>query len=81
MALVLAADDSHADLVVINLRISTRTNKNGSKASYGQLGHNTRDSKSGTPGGEILFNFGRREDVDPEALRRLVRSITRFLGP
>ena len=63
------------------LRISTRTNKDGSKASYVQLAHNTRDPKTGTPKAEILFNFGRREDVDLEALRRLVGSITRFLGP
>ncbi len=63
------------------LRISTRTNKDGSKASYVQLAHNARDPESGTPRAEILFNFGRREDVDLEALRRLVRSITRFLGP
>jgi len=63
------------------LRISTRTNKDGSQASYVQLAHNTRDPKTHTPRAEILFNFGRREDVDLEALRRLVRSITRFLGP
>jgi len=63
------------------LRISTRTNKDGSQASYVQLAHNTRDPKTKTPKAEILFNFGRREQVDLEALRRLVRSITRFLGP
>ena len=63
------------------LRISTRANKDGSKASYVQLAHNTRDPRSRTPKAEILFNFGRREEVDLDALRRLVRSITRFLGP
>lgn len=63
------------------LRITSRTNKNGSQAAYVQLAHNIRDPKTKTPKAEILFNFGRREEVDLEALRRLVRSITRFLGP
>ncbi|HPC82873.1 MAG TPA: transposase [Thermoanaerobaculaceae bacterium] len=43
--------------------------------------HNSRDPKTHTPKAEIFFHFGRREEVDLEALRRLVRSITRLLGP
>jgi len=67
--------------VVMYLRTSSRKNKDGSTAEYVQLAHNRRDSESGTPKAEILYNFGRRELVDVEALRRLVRSINRFLGP
>lgn len=29
----------------------------------------------------MLYNFGREEKVDREALKRLVASINRFLGP
>ncbi len=63
------------------LRITSRTTKDGSQVSYVQLAHNSGDPKTKTPKAEILFNFGRREEVDLEALRRLVRWITRFLGP
>jgi hypothetical protein len=63
------------------LRTSARTNKDGSVAEYVQLAHNYRDPETGRPKPQILFNFGRRESVDEEALRRLVRSINRFLGP
>jgi hypothetical protein len=62
------------------LRSSARTNKDGSVAEYVQLAHNYRDSETGRPKPRILFNFGRRESVDEQALRRLVRSINRFLG-
>lgn len=63
------------------LRTTARTNKDGSTATYVQLAHNYRDPKTGSPKPQILFNFGRRENVDSDALRRLVRSINRFLGP
>ena len=41
---------------------------------------------AGTPGprvpqAQVLYNFRREEDVDREALKRLVASINRFLGP
>lgn len=63
------------------LRVTSRTNKDRSKAAYVLLAHSRRDAETHTPEAEILFNFGRHEEVDLEALRRLVRSITRFLGP
>jgi len=63
------------------LRSSIRKNKDGSTVEYIQLAHNYRDPSTGAPKAQILFNFGRREQVDLEALRRLVRSIVRFLGP
>lgn len=50
-------------------------------AAYVQLAHNRRDPKTHTPKLEIFVNFGRREEVDLEALRQLVHSIARFLGP
>ncbi len=67
--------------VVMYLRVSSRTNKDGSKVEYVQLAHNYRDPETKTPKAKILYNFGRREEVDEEALRRLVKSICRFLKP
>jgi hypothetical protein len=63
------------------LRTTSRRNKDGSQACYVQLAHNFRDPDSGQPKAQILYNFGRKEEVDLQALRRLVASINRFLGP
>lgn len=48
---------------------------------YAQLSHNVRDPKTGQPRAQILYNFGRVDQLDLDALRRLVRSISRFLPP
>lgn len=48
---------------------------------YWQLAHNVRDPQTGRPKPIILYNFGRADQVDKEALRRLVRSVARFLPP
>lgn len=63
------------------IRICRRENKDGSVAEYAQLAHNYRDPITGRSKGKILYNFGRREAVDEDALRRLIDSIARFLGP
>ncbi len=63
------------------IRTPTRKNKDGSKVEYVQLAHNYRDPKTKTPKAKVLYSFGRREDVDVEALKRLVKSICRFLEP
>lgn len=63
------------------IRTISRKNKDGSVVRYIQLAHNVWDPKAGYPKAKVLFNFGREEDVDREALVRLVKSITRFLGP
>jgi transposase len=57
-----------------------RKNKDGSVAEYIQLAHNYRDPETKRPKPLILHNFGRREGIDEDGLRRLVRSINRFLG-
>lgn len=62
------------------LRTTTRKNKDGSVVQYVQLAHNFRDPESGRPKPDIIYNFGRRDEIDEEGLRRLVRSINRFLG-
>jgi len=63
------------------IRTTTRKNKNGSVVNYVQLAHNFRDKEAGHSKAKVLYNFGREEEVDKEALKRLVRSINRFLGP
>jgi hypothetical protein len=57
-----------------------RKNKDGSIAEYVQLAHNYRDPETKRPKPLVLYNFGRRETIDEDGLRRLVRSINRFLG-
>ena len=49
--------------------------------SYLQLAHNERHAETGSPVAKVIHNFGRADEVDREALRRLVASISRFLEP
>jgi len=63
------------------LRVSKRKNKDGSVVEYVSLAHNYHDSEVGYSKPNVLFNFGRRENIDEAGLRRLVSSINRFLGP
>src|SRR5262249_38906546 len=44
-----------------------------------QLAHNERNER-GVPVARVIHNFGREDQLDREALVRLVRSIQRFLG-
>ena len=63
------------------LRETRRTNKDGSVIAYLQLAHNERHPVTGSPVAKVIYNFGRADKVDREALRRLVSSISRFLEP
>ena len=48
---------------------------------YAQLAHNVRDPNTGQPRAQVLYHFGRVDQLDRAMLRRLVRSIARFLPP
>lgn len=48
---------------------------------YVSLAHNRRDPVTGQTKAQVLYNFGRKDQLDPEALKRLVKSISRFLEP
>jgi len=48
---------------------------------YVQLCHNHHDPQKGHSVTKVLYNFGRADQLDMEALRRLVRSVSRFLDP
>jgi len=65
----------------VYLRETRRKNKDGSVVSYLQLAHNERHPETGSPVARIIHNFGRADQVDREALRRLVASISRVLDP
>ena len=68
-------------LVGVYLRETRRKNKDGSVVSYLQLAHNERHPETGSPVARVIHNFGRADQLDREALRRLVASISRFLEP
>ncbi len=63
------------------IRTTARRNRDGSIVRYLQLAHNERDPQTGMPRARVLYNFGREDAVDREALARLVRSVSRFLSP
>ena len=48
---------------------------------HAQLAHNVRGPKAGQPRAQVLYHFGRVDQLDRAMLRRLVRSIARFLPP
>jgi transposase len=60
------------------LRKTQRHNKDSSVVRYVQLANNRR--VGGKTQAEVLVNFGREDQLDLDALRRLVASINRYLG-
>jgi transposase len=63
------------------IRKITRKNRDGSIVSYLQLAHNVRHPQKGYVKAEVIYNFGRQEDIDLAAIKRLVTSLCRFLSP
>ena len=63
------------------IRTIKRQNKDGSIVEYVQLAHNVRHPEKGYAKAEVIYSFGRREQLDIEALQRLVASISRFFSP
>lgn len=61
------------------IRKISRKNKDGTTVTYVQLAHNERDSLKGHPKAKVLYNFGRLDSLDVEQLKRLIKSISRFL--
>jgi len=64
----------------VYLRVTQRRNKGGEIVRYLQLAHNERNER-GVPVARVIHTFGREDEVDRQALVRLVASITRFLEP
>ena len=63
------------------VRTISRKNKDGSTVTYVQLAHNVRDPQSGQPKANVLHTFGRSDDLDVDAIKRLTKSLCRFLSP
>ena len=63
------------------MRTISRKNKDGSTTTYVQLAHNVRDPQSGFARARVLYTFGRADSLDLGAIRRLVRSLCRFISP
>ena len=63
------------------VRTISRKNKDGSKVTYVQLAHNVWDKEKGYARAEVIYSFGRADQLDIEAIRRLIKSLGRFLSP
>ena len=63
------------------LRPAPRRNKDGTQVRYLQLAHNVWDRAAKRSKVQVVYNFGREDAANREALQRLVASVTRFLGP
>lgn len=55
-----------------------RENRSGGH-SYVSLAHNERDEADGVSRARILYNFGRKDRLDLDAVRRLIASLSRYL--
>jgi hypothetical protein len=51
------------------IRTATRTNRDGTRVSYLRLAHNVWDPEKGPARAQIIYNFGRADQVDREALK------------
>ena len=63
------------------VRTIKRKNKDGSSVEYVQLAHNIWNKNKGFAQAQVIYSFGRREQLDIEAIKRLVNSLCRFLDP
>ncbi|WP_320043083.1 IS1634 family transposase [uncultured Desulfobacter sp.] len=71
----------HAFSMGMYVRTIKRRNKDGSEVEYVQLAHNTRHPEKGYSRAEVVYYFGRRDQLDVAALKRLVSSLSRFIIP
>jgi len=63
------------------LRTTKRRRVDGSEVRYLQLAHNEWDSVSGQSRAKVIYNFGREDRLDRDAIARLVKSLSRMLPP
>lgn len=63
------------------LRRTTRRRRDGSAVGYLQLAHNEWDAKAGHSVVRVLYSFGREDQLDREAIVRLIGSLQRALEP
>ena len=63
------------------LRTTSKRRKDGSIVRYLQLAHNEWDAKARQAKARVLYNFGREDELDREAIARLIASLARALEP
>jgi transposase len=63
------------------VRTIKRKNKDGSVVEYIQLAHNEWNHEKGFAQAKVVYSFGRRDELDLKAIKRLVHSLCRFLSP
>jgi hypothetical protein len=61
------------------LRTIKRRNADGTEVVYYQLAENIWDSQRGCAVAKVIYSFGRADELDPDKLRRLARSIRRVV--
>ncbi len=62
------------------VKTSVRTARSGS-VRYLQLAHNEWDAEAQRSRTRVLYNFGREDELDKDAVRRLVSALSRLLDP
>ena len=60
---------------------SNARTKTAPAVEYVQLAHNAWNPEKGFAQAEVIYSFGRRDQLDIEAIKRLVNSLCRFLSP
>ena len=63
------------------VKASSRRNKSGQTVRYLQLAHNEWDPAAGRSRTKVLYSFGREDELDREAVKRLVAALSRLLDP
>ena len=63
------------------IRTTTRRNKDGTVVRYLQLAESVWDSEQQRSQTRVLYNLGREDALDAEALRRLAQSLLRVAAP
>jgi Transposase DDE domain len=63
------------------VKTTTRRNKDGATVRYLHLAHNAWDPAAGRSVPKLLYGFGREDQLDRAAIKRLVASLSRLLEP
>src|SRR6266571_7945856 len=63
------------------VKTTTRRNKDGAPVRYLHLAHNQWDQAAGRSVPKILYGFGREDQLDRAAIKRLVASLSGLLEP
>jgi hypothetical protein len=65
----------------VYVKASTRRTRDGQTIRYLQLAHNEWDPVAKASKTKVLYSFGREDELDIAAVRRLVDALSRLLDP